>query len=525
MSIRPFFCALLLSILAWVPHAAFASLVATPMPAMTMTAPANSATTAQTGSEAAGPMTGMGGHEDVWRNATIALAMLLALAALAAWTYWRAAARGERLRWANAGLAIVGFMALFTVIGFAALQARYAPPASDMTSMLSAHGSAAVPVTEAVVRSSGSGANIQAPAVIAPYYTEDIAARAPGLVRDLKVYNGDHVSAGQTVGTLDEPELQQQARAAIAGAQSDRAAAAAAAIQAHRHAPNAVDVAQANLRAKQEQARYWQDELRREKMLLDNGAVSAQEYGDERAQAQAAISDEQAAQKQVMDARADLEMTNAQLLSAQERASASAASALAQQVMAGYTSIISPDDGVVVKRLVDPGTTVQVGTPLLRIAVVGKVRIQANLADADVAVVVVGTPLEVHLTDASVVRARVTSMQPVGDPSTHTSVAEAIVDNRRGLLKPGGYASVTFFMSARQIRGAIVVPSVAVVGSGDNAAVWVNVNGTAHRVPVRVAEDDGVTAQVLGDLRPGQRVIVQGAQDMAEAIPVMEMRP
>jgi len=478
-----------------------------------------------TGQGSAGAMSAMGGHEDVWRNAAIALAVLLTIIAFAGWLYARAVWRGaQRPRWASPALVLVGFITLVAVIGFAVVQARYAPPAMDMSSMITAQGSGAVPVTEAAARSSGNDANIQAPAVIQPYYTEDISARAPGLVRSLTVYNGDRVSAGDIVGTLDEPELSHQAQAANAGAQSDQAAAAAAAIEAHHHAPNAVAIADANLRAKREQARYWQDELRREKMLLDNGAVSPQEYQDEQAQAQAAFSDEEAAQKQASDARADIEMTQAQLLAAQERASASAASAAAQQVMAGYTSVVAPDDGVVVKRLVDPGTTVQMGTPLLRIAVVDKIRIEASLADADVAGVDVGTPMEARMADGSVVRTRVTSVQPVGDPNTHTSLVEAVVGNARGRLTPGAYASVTFFANARHIRGAVAVPSAAVVGGSENAAVWADVNGSAHRVSVRVAEDDGVSAQVVGDLKPGQRVIVQGAQDMTEGTPVTETR-
>ena len=485
-----------------------------------------SAGSSANGTTVVGGMSAMGGgHEDVWRNAAIALAVLLGLVAFAAWLYARTIKHGgDRPRWASPGLAALGFIALIAVIGFAVVQARYAPPAMDMSSMVTAQGTAAVPVTEAAARSSGADANIQAPAVIQPYYTEDIAARAPGLVRELNVYNGDRVSAGQTLGVLDEPELSAQAQAAMAGAQSDQAAAAAAMIEAHHHAPNHVVIAEADLRAKREQARYWQYELQREKMLLDNGAVSIEEYQNEQAQAQAAFSDEAAAEKMVMDAHADVEMSQAQLRSAQQRASASAASAFAQQVMAGYTSVIAPDDGVVVKRLVDPGTTVQMGTPLLRIAVVGKVRVQASLADSDVAGVEVGTPLEARLPDGSILRTRVTSVQPVGDASTHTSLVEAVVDNPQGRLKPGAYASVTFFSNRQRVRGAVAVPSAAVVGGGDNAAVWTDVNGAAHRVPVRVAVDDGETAQVIGDIKSGQRVIVQGAQDMAEGTPVTETR-
>lgn len=487
-------------------------------------ATAEAASSAPGGMTAMGGMPVMGGHEGAWRTAAFALAVLLALAVYGLWLYARAAKRSERLTWASPALAVLGVAAIIVVIGFAALQVRYAPSEMDMPSMMSMRGGAPVPVTLAVVQDGGNDPAIPAPAVVQPYLVEDVAARAPGLVHDLFVYNGDRVFAGKVLGSLSEPEIAHQAAAAVAGAHSDQAAAIAARIEAQHHAPNAVAIAEASLQAKKEHARYWRNELQREKTLLDNGAVSPQEYEDERAQARAAFSDEEAAQKQVMDARAHLEMTRVQQLSAQERAAASAASARAQQVMAGYTSVIAPDDGVVVKRLVDPGSTVQAGTPLLRIAVTRKVRIQASLPDSDLAGIAVGTPLEARLADGSTIRSRITSIQPVGDPTTHTTLVEAIVNNSGGRLKPGAYATVTVFGTAPRIQAAIGVPSAALVGGDQFTAVWVDADGTAHRVPVRVAHDDGKTALVVGDLKPGQRVIMQGAQNIREGTPISEVR-
>jgi len=218
---------------------------------------------------------------------------------------------------------------------------------------------------------------------------------------------------------------------------------------------------------------------------------------------------------------ANLEMAQQQAIAAQQRAASSGAAAQAAAVMAGYTQIIAPDDAIVVKRLVDPGTYVQVGTPVLRIAVVGKARIQANVAQEDLAVIRPGSRMDASLPDGRVVHARVTSIQPTADQATHTALVEAIVDNPGGLLTPGTYVRVVIHGVGSAERNAVNVPSAAIVGAGADAAVWTNVNSSAHRVPVGIISDDGTTAQISGDLKSGDRVVVQGAQDLQEGTPIV----
>ncbi|HEV2038365.1 MAG TPA: efflux RND transporter periplasmic adaptor subunit, partial [Candidatus Eremiobacteraceae bacterium] len=303
---------------------------------------------------------------------------------------------------------------------------------------------------------------------------------------------------------------------------SDTAAAGAAMIEAHHHAPNAIRIAQADAAAKAERANYWRAEMRREKMLLDNGAVSQQEYEDEQAQAAAAYADAESARRQQQDAVASLEMAQQQAISAEQRAVSSGAAAQAAAVMAGYTRIVAPGDGIVVKRLVDPGTYVQAGTPVLRIAVINKARIQANVAQEDLSAIRTGSRLDATLPSGRVVHAMVTSVQPAADPSTHTAQVEAIVDNPDGRLVPGTYVRVTIFGTSVRSRFGVSVPSAAIVGAGPDTVVWTDVKGAAHRVPVKVLSDDGTAAQVTGDLKSGDRVVVEGAADLEEGMPIAE---
>jgi len=460
------------------------------------------------------------GDANAWRTATLGLVILFAVGGLVAILVVRSRRRGGRTpNWLDRAVTL-GAIAVVVIIGAAVAQSRFAAPSMDMSAMSNVKGSAPSPVTLARAEGSAQGQTIAAPGIIQAFFTQDVVTRAPGVLRDFTAYNGTRVRAGETLGILEEPELGAQAAAAQAGANSDAATAEAAMIEAHHHAPNEIRIAQTNAAAKADRASYWRTEMGREKMLLDNGAVSAQEYQDEQAQAAAAYADAETARRQEQDAMANLEMAQQQALSAQQRAASSGSAAQAAAVMAGYTRIVAPDDAIVVKRLVDPGTYVPVGTPVLRIAVVDKARIQANIAQDDLPAVRTGAPLDATLPDGRVVHARVTSVQPAADPTTHTALVEAIVDNPDGRLVPGTYVRVIIVGVSSRVANAVNVPSSAIVGAGVDTIVWVDVNATAHRVPVRIISDDGTTAQVSGDLKAGDQVVVEGATSLEEGMPI-----
>jgi multidrug efflux pump subunit AcrA (membrane-fusion protein) len=472
----------------------------------------------------AGTMNMSQGADGTWRVAAFALTVLFIIAAAAAWSLAKTRDASAKPTWMTPSTVAIGIAGVVIVLGLAVIQSRFAPPAMDMSTMSNVLGTAAVPVALATVTDARSGTTIIAPGIIQPYLTQTVSARTPGIVQSVEVYVGDKISAGQTLATLSEPDLSAQAAAASAAADSDINSSTAAMIEAHHHAPNELIIAQEDARAKAEQARYWRNELQREKTLLDQGGVSPQEYQGERAQAAVAAAASTAAQRQVEDAQANIEMTRAAAAAAIARASSSSSSAAAQTILAGYTTLSAPDDAVVVNRLVDPGSYVESGTPILRLAVITKVRIQANVAQEDLSGITVGTPLTAVVNGGHPIRARVTAVQPAADPATHTAMIEAIVDNPGDRLRPGTYVRVSIGPIVGTRARGTVTPSASVIGSGQNAAVWTDVNGTAHRVAVTVLSDDGQLARVAGDLKPGDRVVIEGGQDLQEGTPIVQAR-
>lgn len=432
-----------------------------------------------------------------WRNAALALLVVLVIAAI---VFQR---NSNRNRSAIAMLIMAGVV----VVGVAFAQS-YGDSSANMSSMQSAQGSAPVPVTLAVIRGARFGTTIAAPASVQPYFVQNIVARAPGVLTGFSAYTGDRLSAGEIVAHLSEPELKstaQAAQSAARAAQSQRVTA--------QYDASAI---QAGIAAKQQQLAYWKEEIVREKSLLDQGAVSLQEYQSERAQASAAQSSYNAARAKLAGAQANIEAARAQ-------AAQAASNAQAQSVTAGYTNVIVPDDAIVMKRLVDPGVYVEAGTAILQVAVIHRLRVQAQISQQDLAGVQIGTPIDVTFADGNVVHSRISSISPVVDANTHTAIAEAVVANPGNRYQPGAFVHTVLHVRGTASRRSFSVPSGAIVG-GASAAVWIDLNGTAHRVPVTVVSDDGMTAQVTGDLRAGTRVIATGATNVEEGEPIVERR-
>jgi multidrug efflux pump subunit AcrA (membrane-fusion protein) len=440
--------------------------------------------------------------------------------------------------WKNAVAALV-VLAVAVLTGVAVR--RYQQPgrldvltaqAMDMSQMRPPAGVA--PVALAAVRRGSLGDVVTYTGTVAAYNEQDIAARIAGTVTALPVYPGDRVRAGQVVARLDTAELGARAAQATAAAQGAETGARIAELTHHLHHQAAVAQAvaqteaasesvvgsqadakaaeanrrdaQAGIQSAQASADYWKIEIGREKALADAGAASRQEYQNELSQAQAADAALRAAQAKAASAAAmlagsaareqvaerqadaavanqrmamvDLTLAGEQAKQAISGAAGAAAGAREAAVVEGYARITSPSDGVVVDRPIAPGTLVQPGAVLLRVAEIDRVRVQAHVAVADLAGVAPGTPVELSPSGGgSPFHAKITAVFPSADPMTRTAIVEAVVPNPGHRLLPGAY--VTVRLQKRAVRDTLLVPASALITVGGQSVVWVAQGGGA----------------------------------------------
>ena len=278
----------------------------------------------------------------------------------------------------------------------------------------------------------------------------DVAFQVPGRIQRLAADEGQAVRAGDAVAELDPADYRlgaERAQAQAASAQMGLAALQAGARpQEIRGAEAAVEQAQAD-------ARFARQEVLRTQDLVAQNFVAPQQMDRVRSASDAAEARLRQGREALALLRAGARKEDIERAQA-ERDAANAALASARRQL-GYVRIASPVDGVVSVRLAEAGQVVGAGQPVLRIAELGKPWVRVYLAEADLARVRLGQPVQVRVdgVPGQVFAGRLAFISPQAEFTPKTVETKALrvdlvyrakieVDDARGLLKIGMPADV-----------------------------------------------------------------------------------
>lgn len=374
-------------------------------------------------------------------------------------------------------------------------------------------GNTPFPVTLASVERGPMTGAVVYTGTVAAFNEEDVYPRVTGRILEMPVYPGDGVRPGQVVARLDDVELSskvREAEAMLATARASKAQMEADAVAAH----HGMIQMEKELAMTDAEAAYWRGVIARTERLFKSGAVSQQEYENDRSMAASIEAKREAA-------RAKLDQARAMAASAQKKLDASG-SMVAQgeaalrtaEVVRGYVTITAPNGGYVVKRLVSPGTLVQPGTAILKISQIDKVRLQANVGEKDLPSIRVGSPVAVTTTANGhpPIQARVTSVFPFVDQGARTAVVEAVVANTGRVLLPGQYVQMQFVTGER--ANALSVPRGAVTRMGEKATVWVLAGDRAQPREIVTGLESPERVEIVKGLTGDERVIARGHEGL-----------
>jgi membrane fusion protein, heavy metal efflux system len=174
--------------------------------------------------------------------------------------------------------------------------------------------------------------------------------------------------------------------------------------------------------------------------------------------------------------------------------------------------VTTPTTGVVLERLVTPGTAVIPGTPLYVVSDLSKLWALVEIDESLLSRVQVGQSMQVrvaaypHETFAGTVSL-------IGDtinPRTRRITIRCALNNPAGRLKPQMYATAA--ISDRPSRRATAIPADAVQTIEGRTAVFIaEPQGRFRARVVEVAPADRGLVEVTSGLREGERVVVAGA--------------
>lgn len=294
---------------------------------------------------------------------------------------------------------------------------------------------------------------------LVPSQQSDVAAQASGRVLSVAVRPGDSVEAGAGLIEIDRETLTLQLNQQRATADATRA-----------------------------QLLSSRQQLDRTEELARQGLTSP------------------SALEQARSSTAALEAN----LTALDSAVQSAELALSQ------ASVVSPISGIVASRSVEPGQTVQAGTPLMTIVNLEKMEFQAAASVNSSALVNAGQSATVSVTglENQSFDGTVTRVNPIAASGTRTVPIYIDLDNSAGTLRGGMFA--TGFITVAEKADALAVPAAAIREDADGDYVLTLTDGTLSRQAVEQGPtwDRGRIVEVTG-LAAGDVIVGGALSDLA----------
>jgi RND family efflux transporter MFP subunit len=286
---------------------------------------------------------------------------------------------------------------------------------------------------------------------IQPERKADVRAEVPATVLRVLKQNGDQVRRGEVLVQLDDMAL----RDALASA--DAAA-----------------------RAVQQALDQSQRQLERMKTLRTQGMVSLQGLEDAEVRRNNLQSDLEAAKARVVQARQQLQRTEAR----------------------------APFDGLVSERKVSPGDTAQIGKELMKVIDPTSMRFEAMVSADNVGSVLPGQAVQFRVNGYGdqEFTGKVRRVNPAANPTTRQ--VELLVDftgakqpKLAGLYAEGRVETAT--------RSSLTIPASAVVKDGDASFAWRVSEGKLKKVPLALADRDPRTGEFVlkNGLAEGDQVI------------------
>ncbi|WP_321886827.1 efflux RND transporter periplasmic adaptor subunit [Paraburkholderia bannensis] len=293
------------------------------------------------------------------------------------------------------------------------------------------------------------------PGHLAAYINAPIYARVSGYLHAWYADIGTHVKAGQLLGVIDTPDLDQQLQQANADLQNSIANEKLAATTAKR----------------------WTE-------MLKQDSVSQQE-ADEK---------------------------TSDLIAKQATVQANQANVRRLEALESFKRLTAPFDGVVTARKTDVGALIDAGSgsgpELFTVSDASQLRVYVSVPQSDAASIKPGMHATLTVPERPGLKfdAKLVDTDQSISADSGTMLVQLAVDNKQGMLFPGEYTEVHLAMPGD--AHALFVPASALIFRAHG--MQVAVAGADHKVQLRdvtIGTDLGTRVEIIEGLKAGERVI------------------
>jgi len=213
----------------------------------------------------------------------------------------------------------------------------------------------------------------------------ELSFKIPGRVTERPVDEGEPIKTGEVVARLDPADLLHEAASRRAEAQAARAL-----LTELETGYRKEEIAQAEavLRRIEAEAKRLKIDFGRQQQLFKKEVISARDFDVSRAAYESSQANVREAQERLKLLRSGPRQETIDQASARLR-SAEAVLALAETRL-GYATLISPVNGMVLSKNIEPGEQVAVGTPVITIGLLEEVWLRAYISETDLGRVKLG---------------------------------------------------------------------------------------------------------------------------------------
>jgi membrane fusion protein, heavy metal efflux system len=350
--------------------------------------------------------------------------------------------------------------------------------------------------------------------------TQSVTPLVSGRVERVNVVLGDRVRLGQVLATIASPQIAEmhgklhEAETKLQLAERN--------LQSVQKAENRAAVLQTKARLDEAEAT-----LRRTRRLIELGVgagkdLVAAETAYKTAKAEFDFQSNISLNREIQEANAAVDTARVDLAHIHDELRA-----LGAPVPYGEThdhnrdtsliSLRAPVSGTVTERLANAGAGIETGKPLFTVANLATVWVIANVPEAQVGTVRVGTPAEIrsNALGTNPVAGRVSYINTQLNEDTRTAQVRIELNNSGERLKAGMFVEVGFQLGGGTTQGEeLMVRSEAVQRIGDRNVVFVPKEGEAGSFIGRDVELGEVAdgyQRVLNGLQVGDRVVTKGS--------------
>ncbi len=308
----------------------------------------------------------------------------------------------------------------------------------------------------------------------------------PGRLGGITVDVGDHVDAGQIVGTMDPVDLDDRLRAQDA----------------------AVRRVQASVREASARRELAASQLQRQEKLYAARMVS---------------------EETLVARRQELAVADAALGAIREELARVRSEAAAVNAQRGNLDLTAPIAGIVIRRDAEPGSTLMAGQSVIDIVDPQSLWINVRIDQSSATGLAADLPAGIALRsrNGSILAGRVLRVEPTADTVTEEVLAKVVFDQRPEPLPPlGELAEVTIGLPA--LSASPWVPNAALHRQGTQIGVWRIRDGELAFAPITPGRADlEGRVQVREGLAVGDRIVAYSERGLSagQRIRVVEHLP